>query len=130
MTTTTTTPTTAPLSGPELVARDSSGEFAVRAGSYLSEVLVTDTRVYEVVKVTAKTARLRRTKDGDAHRDMMVDQGPYPVMWIDQMPNPSAEEFTVRLTKDGRLRVRGGNPLYPTGTGPSGLPARRVDYRY
>lgn len=107
----------------------------IAVGDYLSESLVTDTLVYEVVKVTAKTVTVRRMRsDGPAHTDEQCDKGAHglSVMWEEQVANPHAETRTMRVRKDGTIRSgshAGASPFYPTRT-INGVPVRRVDHRF
>jgi len=99
---------------------------------FVTEVLWTDTRCYEIIGRTACTLKLRSTKDGDkVTRDLLVDGGTVPecppVLWTEQVPNPDGFVKTVRLRKDGTYRMgRSANPLYPV----EGTPERRTDYRF
>lgn len=107
----------------------------VKVGDFLSESLVTDTLVWEVVKVTAKTITVRPTLSGEkVHKDERCDEGAYglSVVWQEQVSNPDAEPRTLRLRKDQTIRAGshvGASPFYPT-TRINGVPARRIDYRY
>ena len=106
----------------------------VQAGDFLSESLVTDTLVYEVVKVTAKTVTVRPTMSGGpVHEDEHCDKGAHglSVVWEEQLTKPEAETRTLRVRKDGSVRMgshAGARPLYPTRK-INGVPVRRVDYR-
>ena len=106
----------------------------VQPGDYLSESLVTDTLVYEVVKVTAKTVTVRRMMSGGpVHEDEACDKGAHglSVVWEEQVANPNAETRTLRVRKDGTIRAGshvGASPFYPTRK-VNGVPVRRVDYR-
>ena len=107
----------------------------VQAGDFLSESLVTDTLVYEVVKVTAKTVTVRPTMSGGpVHEDEHCDKGAHglSVVWEEQLTKPEAETRTLRVRKDGSVRMgshAGARPLYPTRK-INGVPVRRVDYRF
>ena len=113
--------------------RDVYSEVAV--GDFLSESLVTDTLVYEVVKVTKATVTVRRTMSGGpVHEDEACDKGAHglSVVWEEQVTNPEAETRTLRVRKDQTIRSgshAGARPFYPT-TRINGVPARRIDYRY
>lgn len=113
--------------------RDTFAE--VKAGDFLSESLVTDTLVYEVVKVTAKTVTVRRTMTGDKFtKDTACDEGAngLAVTWEEQVINPHAETRTLRLRKDGSVRMgshAGAHPLYPTRK-INGVPVQRRDWRF
>ena len=107
----------------------------VKAGDFLSESLVTDTLVYEVVKVTAKTVTVRRMMSGGpVHEDTRCDKGAHglSVVWEEQVTKPEAETRTLRVRKDGTIRAGshvGASPFYQT-TKVNGVPVRRVDYRF
>ena len=107
----------------------------VKAGDFLSESLVTDTLVYEVVKVTAKTVTVRPTMSGGAiYDDERCDKGAHglSVVWEEQVTKPEAETRTLRVRKDGTIRAGshvGARPFYPARK-VNGVPVRRVDYRF
>ena len=111
--------------------RDKFDEIAV--GDYLSESLVTDTIIWEVVKVTAKTVTIRTTQDaGEITEDTRVDKAPMPVLWEARKANPAGRTQTLRVRKDGSVRLgdhAGSRPLYPARM-INGKPVRRVDYRF
>ena len=106
----------------------------IKAGDFLSESLVTDTLVYEVVKVTAKTITVRPTTGGGpVHEDERCDKGAngLSVVWEEQVAKPEAKTRTLRVRKDGTIRSGshvGARPFYPTRK-VNGVPVRRVDYR-
>ena len=106
----------------------------VQPGDFLSEPLVTDTLVYEIIKVTAKTVTVRPTMSGGPiHEDERCDKGAHglAVVWEEQVANPDAETRTLRVRKDGTIRAGsyvGARPFYPTKK-VNGVPVRRVDYR-
>ena len=107
----------------------------VEPGMFLSESLVTDSLVYEVVKVTAKSVTVRRTMTGGAiYDDERCDKGAHglPVVWEEQVINPNAKTRTLRVRKDGTIRAGshvGARPFHKTPM-VNGRPARRVDYRF
>lgn len=107
----------------------------VKAGDFLSESLVTDTLVYEVVKVTAKTVTVRPTTGGGpVHEDEHCDKGAngLSVVWEERVTKPEAKTRTLRVRKDGTIRTGshvGASPFYPTRK-VNGVPVRRVDYRF
>lgn len=113
-------------------ARDRLSEIAV--GDFMSETLVTDSVVYEVVKITAKTVTLRTTSRGEKFQeDTACDKGGHglSVVWEEQVSNPEGATYSLRVRKDGSIRMgshAGSRPLYPSAT-IDGKPARRVDYR-
>ena len=107
----------------------------VKAGDFLSESLVTDTLVYQVVKVTKATVTVRRMMSGGpVHEDQHCDKGAHglSVAWEEQVANPNAETRTLRVRKDGTIRAGshvGARPFYPARK-VNGVPVRRVDYRW
>lgn len=107
----------------------------IQAGDFLSESLVTDTIVYEVVKVTAQTATIRHTDStGTTHEDPHCDKGAngLSVQWEGCKPNPDAETRRLHIRKDGTLRIgnhTGARPLRPTRT-IDGQPVARRDWRF
>ena len=106
-------------------------EVKVAEGDYLAERLVTDTRVYKVVKVSAtgKTLTLARCGRGDVVKSDNIDGNPYPVVWTEAVAYED-EGFIVRLRKDGTFRLfKWANPLRPA-TMIDGKPVTRTDYRY
>ena len=111
--------------------RDRYDEIGV--GDFLSESLVTDTIVWEVVKVTAKTVTIRTTRDaGEFTEDTAVDKAPMPVVWEAREANPAGATKTLRVRKDGSVRIgdhAGSSPLRPAPM-VNGKPVRRIDYRF
>lgn len=107
----------------------------VQVGDFLSESLVTDTIVYEVIKVTAKSVTLRSTIAGaKVHEDKHCDKGAYglSVVWQERVSNENGYTLTLRLRKDGSLRSgshAGAFPLYPAHT-ENGKPVSRCDNRF
>ena len=113
--------------------RDVYSEVAV--GDFLSESLVTDTIVWEVVKITKATVTVRPTMSGGpVHEDEHCDKGAHglSVVWEEQVTNPEAETRTLRVRKDGSVRLgshAGARPLYPTRK-VNGVPVSRRDWRF
>lgn len=104
-------------------------------GDYLAEYLVTDTIVYEVVKVTPKTVTLRETKKtGEVYVDETQDVGGYglTVNWQVCEPNTGGRTFTRRLNKNGK--VMAGNharaAAYRIPNKVNGKPVARIDWRF
>lgn len=96
---------------------------------FVSELLVTDTIVYEVVGRTAKTVKLRTTRRGEVLKRENRDGNPYPCTWTEELPDPDARVRTCRLRKDGTYRMHySGNPIRPA-TMIDGKPASYTDYR-
>ena len=97
-------------------------------GDFVAELLVTDTRVYEVVRRTAKTLTLRTTRETDrTRRD--GEEGAYGlrVVYTEVEADPEGRTFTVRLRKDGTYRYADyTRPLYLV----EGTPEARRDWRF
>lgn len=109
----------------------------VKVGDFLSQALVTDTLVYEVIKATAKTITLRECKRGElVHKE--YSGGDFPISFTQALPDPDGE---VIVCKERKLRSgKGGH--YTTDRSSSrpnwlrvaktieGQPVYRTDYRY
>ena len=105
-----------------------------RTGDFLSELLYTDTLIWEVVATTAKTITIRGTRRTDKAKSS--DNGsPYPIVYCEVGSDPTRETKVVKLRKDGTFRTgRGMNPLYPApkmdfGSGIK-TPYDKTDYSY
>jgi hypothetical protein len=104
-------------------------------GMFLSEMLVTDSIVWEVVKTTPKSVTLRPTAAGDqVHDDEKCDKGAHglSVQWTERVSNPNAETKTLRVRKDGTIRFgdhAGARPMYKTPQ-VDGKPVSRRDWRF
>ena len=104
----------------------------VRVGDFLSEPLVTDTIVWEVVKITPKTLTVRSTTVGGTVHNDHRDGNPFPVNYAAALTDPHGRTKTLRVRGDGTVRMgshRGARAMYPTPTR-GGVPVRKVDYRY
>lgn len=105
------------------------------ASTFVSETLVTDTFTYEIVRRSAKSIWVRRTRDaGEPIQDMAVDgansAGCPKVMWTPQASDPTGELTRLGLRKDGTFRTSpGARPLRPCAE-VDGQPCRRTDYRF
>jgi hypothetical protein len=103
--------------------------------TFISFTLVTDTRVYEIVRRTAKSIYVRPAKDGgEPIKDMSVDgatsPGCPPVVWTPQVSDPDADTIRLGLRKDGTYRTAlWASPLRPCPEF-DGKPCRRTDYRF
>ena len=104
-------------------------------GDYLAEYLVTDTIVYEVVKVTPKTVTLRETKKtGEVYVDETQDVGGYglTVNWHACGPDTEGRTFPRRLNTNGK--VMAGNharaAAYRIPNKVNGKPVARIDWRF
>ena len=105
--------------------------FTPQVGSFVQYTMVTDTQVYEVVKVTAKTITVRPTVDGPrTWRDENVDQGPFPVVFTEQVADKAQPVKVLRRRQDGTFRLYDGAfPLRPPRM-VEGVPVRKTDYRF
>lgn len=107
----------------------------VKVGDFLSESLVTDSIVYEVIKVTPKTVTVRSTQDGESfHDDERCDKtaNGLGVVWTERVSNPEGSTRTLRVRKDGTVRSGshvGARPFYPTNK-IDGKPVSRRDWRF
>lgn len=96
---------------------------------FLAEVLVTDTRVWEVIRTTAQTITLRATKRGAIVKRKNVDGNLYPVIWTEALPDPDGLVITRRIRSDGTVRTGSfANPLRPA-TEIDGVVVDYTDYR-
>jgi hypothetical protein len=124
------------VTGWNRVGREKVAEtLTVEPEMFLSESLVTDSIVWEVVKVTPKSVTLRPTIEGDEiTEDENCDKGAYglSVVWTEQKSNPEAKARTLRVRKDGTVRFGnhvGARPMYRTPM-KNGKPVSRRDWRY
>jgi hypothetical protein len=96
---------------------------------FVSELLYTDTRVWEVVKRTAATMTLRSTlRTDDTAPVEGMDPGAYGlrVMRTRVEPNPAGETIVVRRRKDGGFAIGSNRRLRAI----NGTPYEVTDYRY
>lgn len=107
----------------------------IKPGDFLSAPLVTDTVVYEVIKVTPKTVTMRETTSvPGAYTDESCDIGGYgtAVMWHPVAPNEKGRTMTRRISKDGILKIgsyaRAGK--FSKCMLVNGQPVKRIDHRY
>lgn len=99
-------------------------------GDFVSEVLVTDTRVYRIAKRTEKVLYLQPCGQGEKISHENIDGNPYPVVYTEAVPYEGAELRRVGLRADGTFRTcRSGAPLRPAHM-IDGKPVTRTDYRY
>lgn len=107
----------------------------VKVGDFLEELLVTDTFVYEVVKVTKATVTVRNTIATDvSHKDEACDEGAYglSVQWQEVASWHNGPTQTFRVRKDGSLRSgshAGARPFRPAHR-VNGVPCQRRDWRF
>ena len=101
---------------------------APKVGDFVSYTLVTDTVIYEVVGVTAKTIKVRGTRKGEIIASENVGGNPYPVVYREAVSVIDYPVQTVRLRKDGTYRLDSWSPLRPA-TMIDGKPVTVTDYR-
>ena len=75
-------------------------EHPFRVGDFVYEILVTDSVVYEVVGITAKSVVLRTTRDIP---NILRSGWPYVNTAVES--NPEGLTFTRRLRKDGTIKM-------------------------
>jgi hypothetical protein len=98
-------------------------------GQFLSELLWTDTKVWEVIRTTDKTLTLRSTVKGATVRS--DDYGsPYPVEWAEVVSDPHGYVTTVRRRKDGTYRIGRSGRAMVAAPQIDGKPVSRTDYRF
>jgi hypothetical protein len=105
-----------------------------RKGDFLSELLYTDTLIWEVVATTAKTITIRGTRR--TAKEKRSDNGsPYPIVYREVVSDPNRLTKVLKLRKDGTFRTgRGMNALRlaPKMDFGSGIesPYDKTDYSY
>ena len=98
-------------------------------GDFVQYTMVTDSVVLEVVRVSAKSIWIRRTKGGEILRSDNHDGNPYPVVYTEQVADEGGAVQRLGLTKKGFFRIdRSFGRIYPAHT-INGKPVRKVDYR-
>ncbi len=108
-----------------------NNDFQPKPGDFVSETLVTDTRTYEVVGVTAKTIRIRTTgRTNTVLKCENVGGNPYPCTWYEVTSDPTGIVFKLRLRQDGTFRFAANSGKLRPATMVDGKPASFVDYRY
>ncbi len=139
MTTTNTTPNTNPFTV------EGSGDYNAVAdlpvGAFVAKTFVTDTKVYVIVKRTAKTITVRPASEGERRWSEPSANPQWPVVYTEQvaMSDEAAAEAakhsffpidrTCRINKLGQFALDGGRPFYPATT-IDGVAVRRTDYSY
>lgn len=104
--------------------QSSSTHHPVQVGHFVQEILVTDTRVFEVIKVTAKTITIRDTRRGEnlSTENMIV--------LTEALSNPDGATRTLKLRKDGTFRTRNGASNLTRAREFNGSPVRKVDWSF
>jgi hypothetical protein len=98
-----------------------------KVGDFVSYTMVTDTQVYEVVKVTPKTITIRHTSTGDV---LWTDGAPYPVVYREAVREPySGSDRVLRVRKDGTYRVGDWARPLTIAQMIDGKPVSRTDYK-
>ena len=110
--------------------------YEVTPGMFITQDLCSDTMIWEVIKATAKTITVRRTKDGEVvHREDRDGSG-WPQVYTEVLPDPDGTVRTLRERKGPR--GKGGHYSFDRdgrrGTYPAreidGRPVSLIDYRY
>lgn len=101
-----------------------------QVGNFITEVMVTDTRTYEVIAKTAKTITIRKTRRTDTVvKSENRDGNPYPCVWHEEVPDEDGAKYVLRLRKDGTYRIADwANPMRPA-TIIDGKVTSYTDYR-
>lgn len=104
----------------------------VQPGDYVSYTLVSDSVTYEVIKTTALSITIRRTKTGETLRQENYGGNPYPVIWKECVPDEAGHTMTLRQRKDGHFGPKSGASYnrIRMATLVDGKPVKRTDYRY
>lgn len=99
----------------------------ISASRFVSQTLVTDTAVHEVVGRTAKTITIRDTREGRVMRAF----GPHStVIATEALSDPDAKTRVLRLRADGTFRTASwANPLRPAST-VDGVPVSVRDWSF
>lgn len=96
---------------------------------FLSELLWTDTIVWEIVKRTVKTITVRSTMTGEVLSRENRDGNPYPCVFSEALSDPEGIVHVLRLRQDGTYRMgASGKPMRPAQM-IDGKPVRFADYR-
>lgn len=110
--------------------------YEVTPGMFITEDLFSDTLIWEVIKVTAKTITARRCKTGEiVHREDRNNNG-WPQVYKEALPDEDGTVKTLRERKGPR--GKGGHYSFDRdgrrGTYPAreidGRPVKLTDYRY
>lgn len=96
----------------------------INEGDFVEITLVTDTRVYEVVKTTPKSMTLRETMHGAViqSRDWMS--------WYEVKPDPNGTTKRVMMRRDGTYRDSRMQRSYRPADTIDRVPVRRVDFSF
>ena len=99
----------------------------VEFGHFVQELLVTDTKIYEVVRVTDKSITIRETQNGRT-----ISNDDIAVVLTEAISDTNGREYTLRLRKDGTFRKgkhSGAHALRRART-VDGVPVKKVDYSF
>lgn len=110
---------------------DTTTAYEPQAGDFVSELLVTDTRVYEVTRRTASTLWLTPCRKGDVVKRENRDGNPWPLIWNEAIPYQGGDLIRVGRRKDGSYRLgsyAGADRLRPAFM-IDGRPVTVTDYR-
>lgn len=98
-------------------------------GDMVVYTMWTDTRGYEVVKVTPKSIVIRPTDTGEIIRSENRDGNPWPCVFREMLPDPTSDTVRCVRRKDGSFRVASwARPLRPAPV-IEGKPCTFTDYR-
>lgn len=98
-------------------------------GDFVEQLMVTDTLVFEVVKVTPHTITVRTTKENGRFHNRHPDGNPFPITFGERVSDPEGETSVLRRRKDGTFRKwNSAPPMRPART-VDGVPVNRTDYR-
>jgi hypothetical protein len=104
--------------------------FAPQVGDFVAETLVTDTVVYEVVAVTAKTIQVRTTRGtNNVLKSENRGGNPYPVQWTEVLSDPTGKVRRLGKRKDGTFRWAANSGKFRAATLIDGKPVNYTDYR-
>ena len=104
--------------------QSSSTDHPVQVGHFVQEILVTDTRVFEVIKVTAKTITIRTTLSG---KNLSNENR---IVLTEALSDPNGTTRTLKLRKDGTFRTRNGSSNLTRAREFNGSPVRKVDLSF
>ena len=99
----------------------------VELGHFVQELLVTDTRIYEVTRVTDKSITIRETQNGRT-----ISNDDIAVVLTEAISDTNGREYTLRLRKDGTFRIgnHSGAHALRRARAVDGVPVKKVDYSF
>jgi hypothetical protein len=93
-----------------------------KIAKFATELLVTDTLSWEVIRRTPNTLKLRMMRQGEV---ISRSEGDYPIVYTEALPDENGQEVTVWLRADGTYRIANGRPLWFTDQ-----PTFKTDYSF